>query len=119
MDNETNFSISVASAAGRAAIGGLLAGGVGAIIGGATSSKKGSSIVKYMQLTISTSDLNNPYTRIVVLKDKNGVKRDSSEFRKNMMMQCIGVNLLKRYPICINTINFISFLHNKRHSFIY
>lgn len=97
IDNETNYSSSIASTAGRAVIGGLIAGGVGAIIGGVTSSKKGNSTVKYMQLTLSTSDLNNPYIKIVALKDSNGVKRDSTGFRTqydNAMHWCKFIEAL-------------------------
>lgn len=81
VDDETNFKTSVSSAAGRAIVGGVLAGGVGAIIGGVTGQKKGSSVVKNMELAISTSDLNCPYVKIIVLKDSNGIKKDGIIFR--------------------------------------
>lgn len=50
---------------GRVAAGGLLFGGVGAIVGGATGRKKSKTIIKSMKLRIS---LNNKYTNQIVLE---------------------------------------------------
>ncbi|WP_462411448.1 hypothetical protein [Neobacillus sp. Marseille-QA0830] len=97
IDGETNFSTSITSTAGRAVLGGMIAGGVGAIIGGATGRKKGISVVKHMQLSISTLDLQNPYIKIVIIQNSNGVERESSGYRKkydNAMYWCKFIEAL-------------------------
>ena len=50
---------------GRAAAGGLLFGGVGAIVGGVTGGKKSKTVIKSMKLRIS---LSNKYTNQIVLE---------------------------------------------------
>jgi hypothetical protein len=81
IDDETNFKTSVAGAAGRAIVGGVLAGGVGAIIGGVTGKKQGSTVVKNMNLIISTSDLNCPYVNISIINDNKGLQKNNFIFK--------------------------------------
>lgn len=53
VDNVTNYKTSIKSSAGRAIVGGVLAGGIGAVIGGVTGKKVGSNVVKRIDLIIS------------------------------------------------------------------
>lgn len=84
VDKETQFKTSLGSTAGRAIVGGLLFGGVGAIIGGVTGKKKGKSLVHEMELLFSTSDLENPYISVIAFKNKKGVKLDSFKFKTQL-----------------------------------
>ena len=61
-----------------AAAGGLLAGGVGAIIGASLSSKKVKKIIYSIYVYIKTNDFNNPTYKICVLNKK--MKSDSKDF---------------------------------------
>lgn len=59
---------------GRAAVGGLVFGGVGAIVGGVTGGKKQKTIVKNLQVKIVTRNASKPIVRIPLLitKTKSG-----------------------------------------------
>jgi len=57
-DGETTYKKS--STVGRAIVGGVLAGGVGAIIGGLTGKEKENKEIKYLDLKIVVKDTTNP-----------------------------------------------------------
>ena len=66
------------------AVGGILLGGVGAVIGGLSGSKRSVSKVRKMILRLVTDDFQNPNHDIVLLDwihDKHGAPRDSMVYR--------------------------------------
>jgi len=66
---------SITSTAGRALAGGILLGGVGAILGGMTGKKSQNQKIKKMDLKVTTKDLNNPITTINFFLDPTGAKK--------------------------------------------
>ena len=65
---------------GAAVVGGLLFGGVGAIVGGATGSKKSSSLCTSLQVKITINDTNNP-AAFVVFHSGAGIERRSERYK--------------------------------------
>jgi hypothetical protein len=59
-DGKIVFKKSTGAAVGRALIGGLLLGGVGAVAGAVTTSSKGSEVIKAAKFKILTNDVKNP-----------------------------------------------------------
>lgn len=55
---------------GRAIAGGVLLGGVGAVVGGVTGKKKTKSIVNSLQIKITLNDINNPTIYIPLIHSK-------------------------------------------------
>ena len=69
------------------AIGGILLGGVGAVIGGLSSSKRTVNKVKKIIIRFVTDDFEKPNHDIVLLDsmyDQNAVERSSSTYRKTL-----------------------------------
>lgn len=64
IDGEIISKHSTSSTLGRALLGGVLAGGVGAIIGGVTSSEKQKEKVRRIDLKLSINDSKNPFYKI-------------------------------------------------------
>lgn len=60
-----------------AAVGGVLLGGLGLLIGGLTGSKRNEERVKRLSLKLFTNDLHNPVTEVVFFDFPQGVKPDS------------------------------------------
>ncbi|MDQ0253077.1 hypothetical protein J2S74_000449 [Evansella vedderi] len=79
INEETEFRTSITSAAGRAVLGGVLAGGIGAIIGGVTARKDSRQLVHGADLTIYFVD--GHYDTINIFSDTNGVQMTDSFFR--------------------------------------
>jgi hypothetical protein len=76
IDGETVVSQSTTSTIGRALLGGLLAGGVGAIIGGATTPQKQVDKVNTINLKVYVNDPQSPIYKVRFL-DAVGVKKGS------------------------------------------
>jgi len=64
VDGVTLVKTSATSTIGRAIVGGVLTGGVGAIIGGVTGKKSHNELVKYIDLKICINDSLNPFYKI-------------------------------------------------------
>lgn len=64
IDGETILKQSTTGTVGRAILGGLLGGGVGAIIGGVTSSKMQKEKINRIDLKLSVNDSKNPFYKI-------------------------------------------------------
>ena len=64
VDGLTLVKTSATSTIGRAIVGGVLTGGVGAIIGGVTGKKSHSELVNYIDLKICINDSSNPFYKI-------------------------------------------------------
>lgn len=65
-----------------AVAGGVIAGGIGAIIGASLSSKKTKRIVYSIEIIVKTNDLNDPIQKIIVLNKK--VKTETKEYDSAM-----------------------------------
>ena len=68
-DGTSVFNKSTSSAVGRAVVGGLLFGGVGAIVGGVTGKSKEKKTLNSYKVTIQLSDINNPTHEIEFVTD--------------------------------------------------
>lgn len=66
---------------GRALVGGVLFGGIGAVVGGVTGKKRGVSTVTSMQVKITTNDMNNPAVYIDFIKGGASFKTNSMTYR--------------------------------------
>ena len=75
IDGETISEQSTTGTVGRAVLGGLIAGGAGAIIGGVTGSKKLKKKIKSIDLKLSVNDSQNPFYKINFLNIET--KKDS------------------------------------------
>ncbi|WJE64682.1 hypothetical protein QRE63_01505 [Bacillus mycoides] len=80
IDDSIAFQSSLSSATGRVIVGGVLAGGVGAIIGGVTGKKNGKKVVHRITLTISFNTPDIPYVRVTFLDNKQGVDIYSDQY---------------------------------------
>lgn len=90
IDNQTILNTSRTSQIGGALVGGMVAGGIGAIVGGLSGSKIKNENVNRVDMRIRVEDIDNPLIKINFLSPtnfetgqvmKNGYKRDSSEVR--------------------------------------
>lgn len=79
-DNVVVQNKSLVSTAGRAIVGGVVAGGVGAVIGGATAKTNSKRKVYRIELTLSFKTRDIPYKTIVFLDDPNGVDIQSERY---------------------------------------
>lgn len=70
---------------GRAVVGGVLFGGVGAVVGGVTGKKRGKSTVSSIQIKITTKDIESPVVTIDIYK--GGDIKTNSFIYKNFDQQ--------------------------------
>lgn len=98
---EDGESIIKKSGIGRAVTGGVLFGGVGAIVGGVTGKQKTKSICKSLKIKITVSDINNPTVYINFIPSET--KKDSWIYKNayNSAQECLSVLQL----ICNNSEN--------------
>ena len=77
---KTNFT----SQAGRIIVGGVLAGGIGAIIGGLSGSSTSYEKVKELSLKITTNNYENPNHKVLFIDKKmgSGIKKGSFLYNK-------------------------------------
>jgi hypothetical protein len=66
---------------GRAAVGGVLLGGVGAIVGGVTGKKKSRSEIENFKIKLTLNDFQNP-TVYVELLNKKKLKTNSNKYKE-------------------------------------
>ncbi|BDM75698.1 MULTISPECIES: hypothetical protein [Lactococcus] len=78
-DNDIVTKVSTASVVARGVVGGMLAGGIGTIVGGATAKSKSSSSLKEISIRFKLSDRNNPYQEILVAFNKNGISKEKQQ----------------------------------------
>ncbi|WP_285007325.1 hypothetical protein [Lactococcus garvieae] len=78
-DNDIVTKVSTASVVARGVVGGVVAGGIGTIIGGATAKSKSSSSLKEISIRFKLSDMNNPYQEILVAFNKNGITKEKQQ----------------------------------------
>ncbi|NEX50218.1 hypothetical protein [Lactococcus lactis] len=80
-DNQVINKVSNSSMIGRALVGGVLTGGVGAVIGGNTARSKVTNTVKVISLRFRMNDMDHPYYDIIVFNHSKGLDRDSTLFK--------------------------------------
>lgn len=78
-DNDIVTKVSTASVVARGVVGGVLAGGIGTIVGGATAKSKASSSLKEISIRFKLSDMNNPYQEILVAFNTNGISKEKQQ----------------------------------------
>jgi hypothetical protein len=80
-DNTIVTHTSKSSAIGNAVAGGVLFGGIGAVVGGLSAEKFGHTKIYKATLSIVVNDLNNPIHEIHFLNSKMLVERDSEMYK--------------------------------------
>jgi hypothetical protein len=80
-DGHSVTKTSTSSLAGRALVGGVLLGGVGALLGGLTANSATKTTVRKLTLEIILNDAEHPVHRLSFLADPVGVATDSIVFR--------------------------------------
>ena len=80
-DGETVTKTSRSSQIGGALIGGLIAGGTGAIIGGLSGKQTTNEEVKKISLKILVNDIDNPVKKVVLLDKQKAIKKSDHEYR--------------------------------------
>lgn len=83
-DGRTRIKKSTSGTIGRALLGGLVAGGVGAIIGGSTSSSKVQEKINRISVRIIVNDPNHPSWEIFYLNSIFGEQKDSYLYNRAM-----------------------------------
>lgn len=76
---------------GRAVAGGILFGGIGAVVGGVTGGRKSKSICNSLKIKITVNDIKNPVVYITFLK--TATKKDSFTYKTlyNSAQECLSV----------------------------
>lgn len=83
-DGKSLMKTSTSSVAGRAIVGGLFLGPLGAVVGGVTGKKSEEERVMEISLNILLNDTQNSIYSYTFLKKSNGVKKDSLEYKQAM-----------------------------------
>lgn len=78
-DNDIVTKVSTASVVARGIVGGVVAGGIGTLVGGATAKSNSSSSLKEISIRFKLSDMNNPYQEILVAFNKNGISKEKRQ----------------------------------------
>lgn len=76
---------------GRAVVGGVLLGGVGAVVGGVTGGKKTKGICSNLKIKITINDINNPTVYINFIE--KATKKDSMIYKTSykLAQECLSV----------------------------
>lgn len=85
-NNNIVNKISSGSMLTRAVVGGALAGGAGAIIGGTTAKGKSSNILNQISLRFKIDDIQNPYKLFLLMEDnrKEGLSQERQQEAWNL-----------------------------------
>ena len=78
-DNDIVTKVSTAIVVARGIVGGVVAGGIGTLVGGATAKSNSSSSLKEISIRFKLSDMNNPYQEILVAFNKNGISKEKRQ----------------------------------------
>lgn len=81
----------------RGVVGGVIAGGIGTLVGGATAKSKSSSSLKEISIRFKLSDMNNPYQEILVAFNKEGISKEKQQeiYRLISQLELVISNLEK------------------------
>lgn len=77
---DTVNKVSSGSAISRAIVGGVIAGGVGALVGGSTAKSKTTSKVNKISFKFKINDMQNPYKEVVIVQNTNGLTGIEQEY---------------------------------------
>lgn len=80
-DNNSIIKTDRGSQAVGAITGGLLLGGVGAIVGGVTGSKKSITTVTQLKVTILFNDINHMVSEIIYIDYPNGIEKNEINYK--------------------------------------
>jgi hypothetical protein len=96
-DNDIVTKVSTSSVLARGVVGGVLAGGIGTLVGGATAKSKSSSSLKEISIRFKMNDMNNPYQEILVAFNKNGISKEKQQeiYRLFSQLELLVSNLEK------------------------
>lgn len=96
-DNDIVTKVSTSSVLARGVVGGVLAGGIGTLVGGATAKSKSSSSLKEISIRFKMNDMNNPYQEILVTFNKNGISKEKQQeiYRLFSQLELLVSNLEK------------------------
>ena len=85
-NNNIVNKVSSGSMLTRAVVGGILAGGAGAIIGGTTAKGKSSNILNQISLRFKIDDIQNPYKLFLLMEDnrKEGLSQERQQEAWNL-----------------------------------
>ena len=78
-DNEIVNKVSTVSVVARGVVGGVLAGSIGTIVGGATAKSNSSTRLKEISIRFKLRDMNNPCQEILVGFNKNGISKEKQQ----------------------------------------
>lgn len=78
--DDTVSKVSSGSAISRAIVGGVIAGGVGALVGGSTAKSKTTSKVNKISFKFKINDMQNPYKEVVIVQNTNGLTGIEQEY---------------------------------------
>jgi hypothetical protein len=81
IDNNTITSTNRGNQLVGIAVGSILAGGIGAIIGGLSSSKISNEKIRNIELKLTLNDMNNVIFKINFLNHSKGLSKESSEVK--------------------------------------
>jgi heme oxygenase len=86
IDDNTITSVNRGSQIVGIAVGGLLAGGIGAMLGGLSGGKISKQEIKNIELKLTLNDMNNPTFKINFLSPitKNGWSKDSTKVKNSL-----------------------------------
>jgi hypothetical protein len=82
IDGESVTKTSRGSQIGGAIIGGLLTGGVGAIIGGLSGKKNTNDTITKIHLQLTVNDTNKPVRTIMFIDEKKALKKDNPKYKE-------------------------------------
>lgn len=95
-DNDIVTKVSTSSVLARGVVGGVLAGGIGTLVGVATAKSKSSSSLKEISIRFKLNDMNNPYQEILVAFNKNGVSKEKQQEIYRLFSQLeLGISDIK------------------------
>ncbi len=96
-DNDIVTKVSTASVVARGVVGGVLAGGIGTLVGGATAKSNSSSSLKEISIRFKLNDMNNPYQEILVAFNKEGISKEKQQeiYRLFSQLELVISNLEK------------------------
>jgi hypothetical protein len=82
VDGESVTKTSRGSQIGGAIIGGILTGGVGAIIGGLSGKKNTTDTISKIHLQITVNDTTKPVRTIMYIDEKKSLKKDNPKYKE-------------------------------------
>ena len=88
-----NGESKVSGGLGRALVGGVLFGGVGAVVGGITGTKTSRGICKSLKIKVTVNNMSNPAVYLTFVDVSSGIETSSSKFKRafSLANECLSV----------------------------